>query len=108
MYAQERQREALQKQVGSIGEWLKSLEIKVRAEPLGPGNLARAAQLLNKTNQMNLSTRRLTEAELLDWTRQPGRAFFTITVPIAWATPGSPACSASSARATLRESSTTC
>jgi FkbH-like protein len=80
MYAEERQREALQKQVGSIGEWLKSLEIKVRAEPLGPGNLARAAQLLNKTNQMNLSTRRLTEAELLGWTRQPGRAFFTVTV----------------------------
>ncbi len=80
MYTQERKREELQRQVGSIGEWLKNLQIKVRAEPLGSANLARSAQLLNKTNQMNLSTRRLTEAELSAWANQPGRAFYAVTV----------------------------
>src|SRR5207237_10807125 len=77
MYAEEQKREDLRKEVGSIAEWLKSLDIKVRAEPLGPANIARAAQLLNKTNQLNLSTRRMTETELLAWARAPGRAFWT-------------------------------
>jgi len=80
MYAEERKRDQLQQQVGSMADWLKSLEIKVRAEALGPPNLTRAAQLLNKTNQLNLSTRRMTEAELLAWTREPGRALWAVTV----------------------------
>jgi FkbH-like protein len=80
MYAEEQKRETLRKEVGSIAEWLKSLEIRVQAEPLGPANLARATQLLNKTNQLNLSTRRMTETELLAWAREPGRAFWTVSV----------------------------
>ena len=47
------------------------LGTRVRFEPLGAANVARAAQLLNKTNQINLRTRRLSEAELL---RLGGRA----------------------------------
>ena len=39
---------------GSLDEWLRDLEMVVRVEPLHAGNLARATQLLNKTNQMNL------------------------------------------------------
>ena len=80
LYAEERKREQLQKQVGSMSEWLKSLQIKVRAEPLGSSNLARATQLLNKTNQLNLTTRRMSEAELLAWTRDPRRHFWTMNV----------------------------
>ena len=45
-----------------MDEYLATLGIVVTVEPLGPANLARATQLLNKTNQMNLTTRRLTEA----------------------------------------------
>ena len=51
-----------------------------RFEPLGPANLARATQLLNKTNQMNLTTRRLTEAEL--WRGRRGRAASLWTVNV--------------------------
>ena len=80
LYKAEQRREKLLDQIGSIDEWLKSLGIRVRAEPLSPANLARAAQLLNKTNQMNLSTRRLTESELLEWSRGPGRTFWAVTV----------------------------
>ena len=39
--------------------------MRVTIGELNDGNLKRAAQLLNKTNQMNLSTRRMTEVELL-------------------------------------------
>ena len=80
MYAEERQRDNLQKQVGSIDEWLKSLEIKVRAEPLNAGNLARATQLLNKTNQLNLSTRRLNEAELSAWAAAANHKLWVVSV----------------------------
>jgi FkbH-like protein len=80
LYIEERKRDQFQTQVGSIEEWLKSLDITVHAEPLGTANLARATQLLNKTNQLNLTTRRMTEAELLAWTAQPGHAFWTLTV----------------------------
>jgi FkbH-like protein len=80
LYAAEKARDRLQQQVGSIDEWLKSLEMTVKVERLGAANIQRTAQLMNKTNQMNLSTRRLTEAELLEWAKGPGRELFAITV----------------------------
>ena len=80
LYAEERKREALRDQVGSLDDWLASLATKVRVEPLGPANLSRAAQLLNKTNQMNLATRRLTEQELVSWAAEGRRRFWTVSV----------------------------
>ncbi len=80
MYAEERQRDQLQQQVGSIDEWLKGLNIQVRAEKLNPANLARTTQLLNKTNQLNLSTRRLNEGELTEWSRGNNRGLWAISV----------------------------
>lgn len=80
MYASERKREALRANVGSIEEWLRGLEIRVRAEPLGAANIARTTQLLNKTNQMNLTTRRMTEPELEAWVKEPHRKLYAIHV----------------------------
>src|SRR5262249_28309320 len=80
LYVEERKRDQLQTEVGSVEDSLKSLELTVRAEPLGKTNLTRATQLLNKTNQLNLTTRRMTDAELLEWTARPDRAFWTIQV----------------------------
>ena len=48
-------------------EWLKSLEIKITLGDVNQGNIKRVCQLLNKSNQMNLTTRRLNESELLSW-----------------------------------------
>lgn len=79
-YAAERQRRSLQSTTASFDEWLARLEVRVAVEPLGPSNLARAAQLLNKTNQMNLATRRLSEAELDGWAAGADRAFYTFRV----------------------------
>jgi FkbH-like protein len=44
--------------------FLASLEMKPRAEPLGPANLARADQLIHKTNQYNLRAERHSAAAL--------------------------------------------
>ncbi len=80
LYAAERERGAVRASVGSIDAWLLSLGIAIAVEPLGAANLARTAQLLNKTNQMNLRTRRLSETELTAWAQVDGRALWAVTV----------------------------
>lgn len=82
MYHDERERTRSRGEFdeGSVQEWLATLETRVAFELLNPVNLARTAQLLNKTNQMNMRTRRMSEAELLDWVDQPGNTILTATV----------------------------
>jgi FkbH-like protein len=76
LYSAERERKELKDSMGSIDEWLATLDIRIRVDPLGAENAARVVQLLNKTNQMNLSTRRLSEAELFEWARTRDNAFW--------------------------------
>lgn len=80
MYAAERQRRETKRRVPSLQKWLDALELKVRVEELSAANLPRAAQLLNRTNQMNLSTRRLTETELREWAEGEGRKVWVFHV----------------------------
>jgi FkbH-like protein len=80
LYRDEQRREQAKTQVGSLDDWLKSLDMQVVVQPLTPANLARATQLLNKTNQMNLATRRLTEAELQQWADDPNHVLWTVNV----------------------------
>jgi FkbH-like protein len=80
MYLSENQRRDLKKTVRSLEEWLKHLAIRVQVEDLHPASLQRAAQLLNKTNQMNLSTRRMSESELMAWAEQKHHKLWTLRV----------------------------
>lgn len=80
MYVSERERQNLRKDVGSLEDWLKTLGTKVELEELNGLNLSRVVQLLNKTNQFNLSTRRLTEGELQEWVAAPNRKFWIVRV----------------------------
>jgi FkbH-like protein len=80
MYTRERERKTSLESVGSLEDWLHTLDVKVEVEHLNQGNLARSAQLLNKTNQMNLSTRRMAEGELLVWANAPGNCMWTFRV----------------------------
>jgi FkbH-like protein len=80
MYAAERARKEGVAASGNLDQWFASLGVTVTVETLNQGNLERAAQLFNKTNQMNLATRRLSAAELLRWASHDGRAVFTFRV----------------------------
>lgn len=80
MYASETQRDALKKSIASLNEWLKSLNIVVTVDKLNNRNLHRCAQLLNKTNQMNLTTRRMPEPELWKWAAEENHRFWTFRV----------------------------
>jgi len=66
--------------VGSLDEWLRTLGIIVHAEPINDVNRQRAGQLLNKTNQMNLTTRRMTDVELEAWASASNRELWTFRV----------------------------
>ncbi len=57
-------RAVLQQQSGGIQEYLKSLQMEIVFQPFDETGRARVTQLINKTNQFNLTTRRYTEAEV--------------------------------------------
>jgi FkbH-like protein len=80
MYANEQQRTDLKSSLSSLDDWLASLDIKVNVEELNEANLQRITQLLNKTNQMNLATRRMTEKELIDWVKGDDRKLWAFRV----------------------------
>ena len=80
MYQSERQRDQTKTSFSSPDEWMKTLEAEVLVESLTSANIKRVVQLLNKTNQMNLSTRRMTETELLDWVKDDRRCLWTFRV----------------------------
>ena len=79
-YAAERARTGDAAAAASIEDWLASLDLVVDVRPLEDVDLARATQLMNKTNQMNLATRRTTEAELAALAAAPDVDVVTVRV----------------------------
>lgn len=63
-YQDNLKRESLRNQVGSIEDYLRSLELKARIGVIGPLIKDRAVQLINKTNQFNPTTQRIDMQEL--------------------------------------------
>lgn len=80
MYSEEQSRQATRLNISTTEEWLQSLHTEVDISVLSKSDLPRAAQLLNKTNQMNLSTRRLSEDEFWSWSNAEGRRTWTFRV----------------------------
>jgi FkbH-like protein len=80
MYGDERSRQSARSTAQTAAEWLESLELQVTVEPLSPVNLERAAQLFNKTNQMNLATRRMSSDELRAWASDTSHQLMTFRV----------------------------
>jgi FkbH-like protein len=80
MYSTERQRDVSMGQATSPEAWLKTLEMKIKIEPLQPNNISRVIQLLNKTNQMNLKTRRMTADAFQAWCNRQDRFFWAFRV----------------------------
>lgn len=64
MYKSQAQREQLQKFSTNIEEYLTSLQMKQKIWLVSEEDIVRAAQLTQKTNQFNLTTRRYTEFDI--------------------------------------------
>lgn len=71
-YSSNAQRSASEASFGNYGEFLASLEMTAEIEPFSPVYLERITQLINKTNQFNLTTKRYTTAEVEAISRNPG------------------------------------
>jgi len=63
-YAANAEREALREVSQSMDDFLRGLNMSVAFGPIAPIDLTRAAQLINKTNQFNTTTRRYSDEEL--------------------------------------------
>ncbi len=75
MFLQEKQRNAQKANITDKRDWLASMEMKLTLETVNTDNITRIVQLLNKTNQFNLRTRRLTQGELERWLEEGNQLF---------------------------------
>jgi FkbH-like protein len=63
-YQDNARRAILQKQVGGVDDYLASLDMTITFQPFDATGRARIVQLINKSNQYNLTTRRYTDPEV--------------------------------------------
>jgi FkbH-like protein len=64
LYRTRAQAETLLQQATNLEDFYRGLQMRITFEPVTKDSLARAAQLTQKTNQFNATTRRLSEAEI--------------------------------------------
>jgi len=66
--------------VDSVDAFLRSLGMRATLDDLAPATLGRAAQLTQKTNQFNVTTKRYSEEQLARLAAQPGAIVRTVRV----------------------------
>jgi FkbH-like protein len=79
-YAAEQQRAVLETSCVTREDFLRSLQQVGEIAPVNQGTLTRVAQLTQKTNQFNLTTRRYTEQQIEELARQPDCQVLSIRV----------------------------
>jgi FkbH-like protein len=77
-YRDNARRVDLRKQIGDLESYLKSLDMEITFQPFDQTGRQRITQLINKSNQFNLTTRRYTEAQVAEFEHDP--ASFTMQV----------------------------
>ncbi len=77
-YQDNARRVQLQSQAGDLDAYLASLNMEITFQPFDATGRARIAQLINKSNQFNLTTRRYTEADVAHMETDP--TLFTLQV----------------------------
>ena len=75
-----RKRETLRSSTPSLEEYLRSLQIKAEITLAGPEVLQRLVQMLNKTNQFNLTTQRYQTAEVAQFLNSEKHLVYTLQV----------------------------
>ncbi len=78
LYKSEFKRKKLKQNNKSLLKWIETLGLEIIIENINNKNSPRALQLLNKTNQMNLSTRRMTDSEFQKWIQKKNNYLWTV------------------------------
>jgi FkbH-like protein len=71
-YRSDAQRKALEASVTDMASYLESLQMEATLSEFAPVDVPRLSQLINKSNQFNLTTRRRSEAEVIAVMNDPG------------------------------------
>ena len=71
MYKVEAQRAEMRRSASDYGEYLDRLEMKAVIRPFEPMYIARIAQLTNKSNQFNVTTKRCSEGDIANMSHDP-------------------------------------
>jgi len=79
-YAAQRERKSSESSVGSLEDFYRSLEMKSEVLAVTPATLARIAQLTQKTNQLNTTTKRYTESEIQSKAQDPAWSVFAVKI----------------------------
>ncbi|MGH7961813.1 MAG: HAD-IIIC family phosphatase, partial [Candidatus Binatia bacterium] len=77
MYRAEQERQQLKSQVASLEDFYVSLAMELTIQRVEAASIARAAQLTQRTNQFNLTTRRYSESEILALTQSQNHEVFS-------------------------------
>ncbi|MGA9495750.1 MAG: HAD-IIIC family phosphatase, partial [Terriglobales bacterium] len=80
LYAAQKQRTGAELNFQSREDFFRFLEQEAELEPVSELTLSRVAQLTQKTNQFNLTTRRYTEPQIAEMANQPDWHLFSISV----------------------------
>jgi FkbH-like protein len=80
MYAAQKERAGAEQNFQSKEDFFRYLEQEADLEPVSDITLARVAQLTQKTNQFNLTTRRYTEPQIAEMAAKPEWHIFSIRV----------------------------
>jgi FkbH-like protein len=80
LYQAEGERQALESTAADLDSFLRSLSLTARVEPVTSTNLERSAQLINRSNQFNLTTRRYSAGDVLGMLSDPSRVTRTFTL----------------------------
>lgn len=80
MYAENRKRQELKEEIQSIDEYLKALNMCVEIKVDDEFNIARIAQLTQKTNQFNMTTKRYFEEDIKKFMLEDNYSVLAIAV----------------------------
>lgn len=80
MYVADRKRVVMKATARSLRDWLHGLGVKIHVMDFRESEMARVLQLFQRINQMNLTIRRPTQAELLLWLQDGRRHLWTFTI----------------------------
>jgi FkbH-like protein len=79
MYRAQSARQDAEARSANIDDFLASLEIEAGIEAAAPFSIPRIAQLTQKTNQMNMTTRRYTESQIQALVNEADSAVFSVS-----------------------------
>lgn len=80
MYAGKRKRSQLEQSATSIEDFLRTLGLRVRAKEVDDFDAPRVVQLIGKTNQFNLTTRRYSDADVNAFRESSDAAVYSMAV----------------------------